>query len=114
MASFQVDGVCYSSALLAVKAMAAKEVGSILRVGTSQYVVDSPSQTASSVTYVLTNVSPSTTVSADPRAITSVQSVTPQPCGLLDTADGLVISWGIATAWLITAGVLFLRRGINE
>jgi hypothetical protein len=107
MAGFQVDGVCYSSALSAVQAMAAREVGSIRQVGTAQYVVDSTAQTASSITYVLRNVS-STAV------ITTTETVAPLPCGLLDTTDGLLIAWGIATAWLITHGILFLRRGLHE
>jgi len=107
MPSFQVDGVCYSSALSAVQAMAAAEVGGMRQIGTATYVVDSTAQTASSITYVLRDVS-STAV------ITTTETVTPLPCGLLDTSDGLVIAWGIATAWLITHGILFLRRGLHE
>lgn len=107
MASFQVDGVCYSTALSAVQAMAAREVGSIRQVGTAQYVVDSTGQTASTVTYVLRNVS-------NTAVITTTETVSPLPCGLLDTADGLIIAWGIATAWILTAAVLFLRRGMHE
>jgi len=115
VSSFQVDGVCYSSALLSVKAMAAREIGSIRQIGTSQYIVDSSSQSDNSVTYVFRNVSVSSGLTTgDAQYITSTQSVTPQPCGLLDTADGLIIAWGIATAWLVTYGVLFLRRGLHE
>lgn len=114
MASFQVDGVCYSSALLSVQAMAAKEVGSIRQIGTSQYIVDSTAQTDNSITYIFRNVNKSPTIQTDSQFITSTESVTPQPCGLLDTADGLIIAWGIATAWLVTYGILFLRRGLQE
>jgi hypothetical protein len=87
--------------------MAAREVGSIRQVGTAQYVVDSTGQTASTVTYVLRNVS-------NTAVITTTETVSPLPCGLLDTADGLIIAWGIATAWILTAAVLFLRRGMHE
>lgn len=107
MASFQVGDVCYPSAVEAVQAMASSEVGSIRQLGNSQYVVDSTAQTGSSITYVFRDVATSAT-------ITSTQQVTPQPCGLLDTSDGLVISWGIAAAWLFAAGVLVLRRGLHE
>lgn len=107
MASFQVDGVCYSSSLAAVQAMAASEVGSIRQLGSAVYVVDSTAQTSSSITYVLREL-------GGVGLITSTQNVNPQPCGLLDTADGLILAWGIATAWLITHGVLFLRRGLHE
>jgi len=107
MASFQVDGVCYSSALAAVQAMAAREVGSLHQLGGSLVVVDSPTQTDSSITYSFRDASTGATFS-------SVQPVTLPPCGLLDTADGLIIAWGIATAWIVTAGILFLRRGLHE
>lgn len=107
MAGFQVDDVCYSSSLLAVKAMAAREVGGLLQIGTATYVVDSTAQTAKSITYALRNVTSNT-------VITSTRTVTPIPCGLLDTEDGLIIAWGIATAWLLTYAVLFLRRGIHQ
>lgn len=107
MASYQVGDTCYSTALAAVQAMAASEVGSIRQLGASAYVVDSSVQTESSITYVMRDI-------ASAGVITSTQAVTPVPCGLLDTADGLVIAWGIATAWLLTAAVLFLRRGIHQ
>jgi len=107
MASFQVGGVCYSSPLAAVQAMAAGQVGSIRQLGSSAYVVDSTAQTDSSITYVLREL-------GGPGLVTSTQTVNPLPCGLLDTADGLIIAWGIATAWLVTHGILFLRRGLHE
>jgi len=75
------------------------------QIGTATYVVDSTAQTATSITYVLRNVSSS-------AIVTATEIVTPLPCGLLDTADGLAIAWGIAAAWLITYGVLSLRRGL--
>ena len=82
-------------------------VGRITQVGTASYVVDVTAVTAASITYKLQNV-------ASTASITKVAVYTPLPCGLLDTSDGLIIAWGIATAWIVTSAVLFLKRGIHE
>lgn len=107
MASFQVDGVCYADSLIAVQAMGAREVGKVVQVGATSYVVDVVATTASSITYKFQDV-------ASAGAFIKVATVAPQPCGLLDTADGLIVGWGIAAVWLLTAGVMFLRRGVHE
>lgn len=107
MPSFQHDGACYSSALASAQAAAASQIGKVVSVGTASYVVDVTGVSAASITYRLQNV-------ASTATITKVATYTAQPCGLLDTADGLVIAWGIATAWLLTAGILFLRKGVHE
>lgn len=106
MAAFQVDGSCYNGAVNAVQAMAAREVGKVVSIGAKTYVVDVTAVTGSSITYKFNDVSSTAFVS-------KVATVSPLACGLLETADGLVIAWGIATAWLVTAGILFLRRGIH-
>ncbi len=105
--SYQVGDACYSTQLAAVQAMAAGEIGKITPIGTASYVVDVTATTATSITYLLRNVSTTATV-------TKVATVTPQTCGLLDTADGLIISWGIAAAWLAAYGLMFLRKGLHE
>lgn len=107
MASYQVDGSCYSSQLVAVQAMAAREIGKVVQVGTASYVVDVSATSATSITYLFRNVSSTAT-------LLKVAEVSPQECGLLDTADGLIVGWGIATVWLLTAGIIFLRRGVHE
>lgn len=107
MASYQFGASCYSSALDVAQAAAADQIGAIVSVGTVSYVVDVAAVSASSITYQFQDV-------ASTAAFTKVADFHPLPCGLLDTADGLLIGWGIATAWLITAGVLFLRRGLHE
>lgn len=105
--SFQVGDACYSDQLAAVQAMAASQIGRITQVGTASYVVDVSASTATSITYLLRDVNSTAT-------ITKVATVTPLPCGLLDTADGLIISWGIAAAWLAAYGLMFLRKGLHE
>lgn len=105
--SYQVDGVCYSVPLSAISAIASKETGRIVNLGNSSYVVDVSALTDSSITYLLTDLTTSST-------ITKTVSITLQPCGLLDTSDGLIIGWGIAAAWLVTYGIMFLKRGLHE
>ncbi len=105
--SFQVGASCYGSELAAAQAAASSQVGAVLQLGGVGYVVDVVGVTASSISYRLTDLSST-------ASFTKVAPFTPVPCGLLDTADGLVIAWGIATCWLVTAGVLFLRRGLHE
>jgi hypothetical protein len=107
MPSFQVDQSCYGSALSAVNAMAAREVGRLSVIGNSTYVTDVSATSDTSITYRLTDISTGS-------ALVSVATVSPFPCELLDTGDGLIIAWGIATAWIVTAAVLFLRRGVHE
>jgi len=103
---FQVDQTCYSSALDAVNAMAAREVGSVRQIGSKTYVTDVTATTATSITYVLRDVASTATV-------TKVATVSPRACGLLDTPDALILSWGIVTAWIIAAAVLHLKRGVH-
>ena len=105
MPSFQVDGNCYSD-IAAVQAMAAREVGRVVVLGTQTYVIDVDAVSATTITYRLTDL-------ASTSSISKVVNVTPQPCGLLDTSDGLIIGWSIAAAWLATAAVLFIRRGVH-
>lgn len=105
--SNQVGSTCYSSPLDAVAAIASSQVGNIVQAGPAAYVVNVSSYDATSITYAYQPISGG-------AAFATTAQITPLPCGLLDTADGLVIAWGIATAWLCTAGILFLRRGIHE
>lgn len=107
MAGFQVGESCYPDALTAVKAMAAGQVGGMRQIGTATYVVDSTAQTATSITYVLRNVSST-------AAITTTETVAPVPCGKLDWQDGLTLGWAVAAAWIATAVVLFLRKAAHE
>lgn len=105
--AYQVGPTCYGTPLDAVAAIASANVGHVIQVGSSAYVLNVASYDSTSITYAYQSVNGSPSFS-------HTAMVTPPPCGLLDTADGLLIAWGIATAWLVTAGVLFLRRGIHE
>lgn len=103
----QIGSVCYSTPSAAAYAAASENVGAIVPVGSSLYVVGVDGVTDTSITYRFSDVS-------SRSAFVKVAPFTPVPCGLLDTADGLVMGWSIALVWLAVAGVLFLRRGLQE
>jgi hypothetical protein len=106
MASFQYGSNCYSSALATAQAAASSQIGALVPIGSVVYSVDVLAVSDTSITYKLTDLNST-------AALTKSVPFTALPCGLLDTSDGLIIGWGIATAWLVTAGILFLRKGMN-
>ncbi len=105
--SYQVNDNCYGSSSSAVSAIASKEIGGVVNLGLTSYVVDVSAITDTSITYLLQDL-------ASNNTITKTVSITLQPCGLLDTSDALIIGWGIAAAWLVTYGIMFLKRGLHE
>ncbi len=105
--SYQYNANCYSDQLSAARAIASDNVGRVVVIGTASYSMDVSSITESTITYNLQDLNSS-------AFIAKTVSISPVDCQLFDTADGLMIGWGIAAAWLATAAVLFLRKGIHE
>lgn len=106
MAYTQVGDTCYPSDLAANKAIAASQIGKITQVGTASYVVDSSTQTATSITYILRNVNSTAT-------ITKTSVVTPVPCQALTAADALEMSWLVVAAWVGVFALMFLVRAMR-
>lgn len=106
MAYTQVGDTCYPSELAANQAIASGEIGRITQVGTESYVVDSSTQTATGITYVLRNVN-STAV------ITKTFVVTPVPCQALTAADAGSMAWMIVAAWVGVFALLFITRALR-
>lgn len=104
--AYQVGSTCYSSAQAALSATASSQVGAVVMHGGSAFVVDASQVGASSITYRLNPVGGGT-------AISSVVSVTPQPCGLLTAEDGALLGWSIAAAWIAVAVVMNLRKAAD-
>lgn len=104
---YQVGSTCYSDAPAALSAMASAQAGAVVVHGGAAYVVDASSVTNSSITYTLRPV-------AGGSSIASTVSLTPLPCGLLEWHDGLTLGWGVATAWVLTAAVMHLRRAAHQ
>jgi hypothetical protein len=104
----QVAGTCYSSTQHAVAAIASAEVGKVVPVGSSVYVVDAlPGPDGSSITYTLTPV-------AGGAPIVKTASVHVPPCMLLDWSDGLALGWAVAAVWVAVAVVLHLREAAHS
>jgi hypothetical protein len=104
--AFQVGSACYGTAGEALQAIAATQAGSVVVHGSAAYVVDA-TVSGTSITYTLSPV-------AGGSALTYASTIQPQPCGLLDWQDGLVLGWGVAGAWLLVAAVMVLRKGVHE
>lgn len=105
--SFQVASSCYDTALSANQASAAGSIGQLINVGNASYVVDVSTVSATSITYLLRDVSKNAT-------ITKVATVTPLPCQLLEVGDGIAIAWGVALSWILSAAIMYLRKGMHE
>lgn len=102
--AYQVGSACYDTAVMAAQAQASASVGSI--VGASPQTVSVSSVAADSITYVLTPVGGGT-------PITHIAPFTPQPCNMLQAADGLAIGWMVAGAWIGAYCLLFLARALR-
>lgn len=105
--AYQVGTTCYGNAAQALSAAASAQVGGVVVHGGAAYVVGVNAVASSSITYSFTPI-------AGGNAFNSVVYMTPQPCGLMDWQDGLALGWGIATAWILTAAVLHLRKAAHQ
>jgi hypothetical protein len=105
--SYQFEATCYPTAVDAARAASASQIGKVVQVGASTYVIDVIGVAESSITYQLNDI-------LTPATITKIAPFSAQPCGLLDTSDGLLIAWGVAAAWLAVYAIIFLSRGIHE
>ena len=106
MAYTQVGNTCYPSEISANQAIAASQIGKITQVGTASYVVDSSTQTATAITYVLRNVNSTAT-------ITKVSTVTPIPCQALTAGDAGSMAWMVVAAWIAVYSIMFLTRALR-
>jgi hypothetical protein len=107
MASFQVGPTCYGSELDAARAAASAQAGLVVQLGGSAYVLDVQGVAPGSITYALNPVGPGS-------AIVQTVPYTAQPCGLLDTVDGIMLGWAVAAVWLVTASITHLRKAVHE
>ena len=105
--AFQVGSTCYGSAQDALLSVASSQVGGVVNHGGAVYVVGVDAVASNSITYRLTPV-------AGGATIQNVVQLTPQPCGLLDWTDGLTLGWAVASAWIVTAAVMHLRRAAHQ
>lgn len=105
--AYQVGATCYGSATDALSAIASAQVGGVVVQGGAAYVVGVDAIASNSITYRLTPIAGGTTYQ-------NIVQLTPQPCGLLQWQDGLTLGWLVATAWIVTAAVMHLRKAAHQ
>lgn len=105
--AYQVGATCYGSAESALSAVASAQVGGVVEHGGAAYVVGVDAVASTSITYRLTPL-------GGGAALQTVVAMQPQPCGLLQWQDGLSLGWGVATAWIVTAAVMHLRKAAHQ
>lgn len=103
---YQVGSICYATEQQALSASASSQVGAVVPHGGKSYVTGVSSVGSGSITYSFISLDGT-------ESFELVSPLTPQPCGLLDWQDGLVLGWGVAAAWIATAAVMFLRKGVH-
>jgi len=104
--SYQIDNACYDTALQAAQVAASSEVGSIVVLGSTAYVVNAPTITATSITYQLNQI-------GGPGTISSSNAFTAVPCQLLTVEDGLSMGWLVGSVWVAVFALLFITRGLR-
>jgi hypothetical protein len=82
--------------LQAAQWQASSNDGSIVQIGTAQYVTSVISVSATSIAYRFTNV-------ASTAVINKTIVPNPLPCANLSSADFLQMSWLVASAWVAAA-----------
>ena len=107
MPAYQYGSSCYGTPDGAANAAAAAQIGSLVQIGSMTYSTNVLSVGEGVISYQLTSMD------GMGSQISVGVPFNSMPCGLLDTADGLVIGWAVAVVWIVTAGVLFLRKGMN-
>ena len=111
--SYQVGTSCNLDAASAARAAITAENGRQFVIGTKTYVYQIDGIYAGgSAEYAWIDASyyPKPTGTK----INASYSFKAEPCGLLDTVDGVVIAWAIAAAWIAVYSIAFLRKGIHE
>lgn len=107
MPMYQSREGCFSTKTLANQHSAAGEVGSIVQIGTAQYVVDVGAITDTSITYFFRHTQNS-------NVITSTRVVNPPECVIYTYEDALSIGWPIAAAWLSVYAITYLARYLSR
>lgn len=98
---FQAGATCYATPSAANAASASAQSGTVVQVSGNSYVLSVAGVTDTTVTYDYSPLSGGAMVS-------QTVALTPPPCGLLTSADAVVIGWSIAACWLSVYAVTFL------
>lgn len=105
--SYQAGTICYATKTEALSALASANVGSFVVHGSTAFTVDVVSVSETGIFYKMRSVDGSSIIKVD-------QLFSPQPCGLLDWQDGLLLGWLIAAAWISVAAIMHIRKAIHQ
>ena len=108
MPSFQSGTECFSTALLANRATAARQEGLIVIQGTNSYTTVVQLVTDTAITYRFERINATT------GNIVKVVPTVPMTCGKIDTTDMLELSWMIVLAWLGVYGIKLAANAIQS
>ena len=104
---YSVGATCYPTALAANVAAGSAQSGAVVSAGSSVYVVELGTVTASSIQYRFVQVGGS-------QVVTKVATSNPPPCGLIEWGDTLELSWAVVAAWAAAYGVRFLATSLRS
>lgn len=104
---FQTGDTCVDTALQANQYQASLNDGTLVQIGTAQYLTSVISTTATAIQYRFTNVSSTSVIN---KTITP----TPQPCTLIYGADAISLAWGCAGIVLLGGIAKLLRSAIPK
>ena len=106
MPQYQTGNECVNTTLEAARYQASMNEGSIIQIGTAQYVTSITSVSATSIVYRFTNVSSTAVIN---------KTVTPTftPCTKLEIADATSLAWLVVLPWICAWGVKVVARGLS-
>lgn len=104
--SYQTGSICYSTATAANAAAVAGLHGSVVSTGAGPVVITAGSASEGKITLQYQSLT------GGPVSVVTLDA-NPVECQQLTVTDGLAIGWGIAAAWILTAAVMFMRRGVH-
>lgn len=107
MPQYQTGQDCVNTTLEAAQYQGSMNEGSIVQVGTAQYVVSVVSSSAASIAYRLTNVSSNAVIN---------KTVTPTftPCTKLQIADASALAWLVVIPWVCAWAIKVVARGLSS
>jgi hypothetical protein len=107
MPQYQTGSTCVNDTLAAANYQANQNDGSIVLIGTAQYVTSVTSVSATAIVYKFTNVSSTAVVN---------KTVTPtfQNCSQLSTVDAAALAWKVVIVWVAAYAIKVIARAVSS
>lgn len=105
--SYQVAATCYATPELALRAIAAQQVGTVVQHGGGAWVLSTATPAGGVVEYTLQPF-------AGGAPVTLMQPIDLQPCALLDWQDATQMGGQILAVWVTILAIVLLRRAVSD